>query len=106
MAYSTQVTLYTASEERDVLGQPIDNPQVWRTVWCEATHSGGSRRTYAGRIVNEHQVVLTTHWRDGIEQCRFAEFDGSRRIIQAIAPEGRKRKVHIVVDYDGYSYGE
>ena len=106
MAYNTQVILYTASEERDALGQPIDNPQVWRTVWCEATHSGGSRRTYAGRIVNEHQVVLTTHWRDGIERCRFAVFDGSRRTIYSMIPEGRRHKVHIVVDIDDYSYGE
>jgi hypothetical protein len=106
MAYDVRCKLYTKQTERDALGHPTGVPPLWRVVWCTATYSGGSRKTYAGRVVGEHQVVLTTHWREGIEQCRFVEFDGKRRAIVDVVPEGRRRLVHIITFTDDVGYGE
>lgn len=77
---------------------------LWGNVWCEATYSGGSRRTQAGRLVGEHQVVLTTHWREGIEKCRFVKFEGMTRPIVDIVPEGRRKRVHIITYTNDQSY--
>lgn len=106
MAFDTKCSLYTALVERDSFGHPKGEPPLWRIVWCEATYSGGSRKTYAGRVVGEHQVVLTTYWREGIEECRFVEFRGKRRAIIDVIPEGRRRLAHIVCFDDETSYGE
>ena len=106
MSYDVKVKLYTERTERNDLGELVGEPPLWREVYCSATYSGGSRRTYAGRIVGEHNVVLTTHWRDGIDKCRFVEFDGVRRAIIDIVPEGRKRLAHISTFTDDVSYGE
>lgn len=106
MATDTKVMLYTSTVTQNELGESIDTPTLWRTVWCQATASGGSRRTYAGRIVGEHHVVLTTHWRDGIDKCRFVEFDGLLRPIIDVVAEGRKRKAHILTFTSDTSYGE
>lgn len=106
MAFDIKCNLYTALVERDGYGHPSGEPPLWRSVWCAATYSGGSRKTYAGRVVGEHQVVLTTYWREGIEACRFVEFDGKRRAIVDVIPEGRRRLVHIVTFTDDVGYGE
>ena len=105
MSYDVKVKLYTEQTERNDLGELVGEPPLWRIVWCSATYSGGSRKTYAGRVVGEHQVVLTTHWREGIELCRFVEFDGKRRVISDIVPEGRRRLVHIITFTDDVGYG-
>lgn len=106
MAYDVRCKLYTEQTERDAYGQPTGEPPLWRIVWCSATYSGGSRKTYAGRVVGEHQVVLTTYWREGIDQCRFVEFDGKRRAIVDVVPEGRRRLAHIITFTDDVGYGE
>lgn len=106
MAHDIKVTLYTSSMRQDALGQPTGEPIRWRDVWCEATYSGGSRKTYAGRLVSEYQVVLSTRWRDGIESCRFVEVDGRRYVIDSIVPEGRRYKAHIIYINDGRGYEE
>lgn len=106
MAYDIRTKLYTGQTERNDLGELVGEPPLWRIVWCSATYSGGSRKTYAGRVVGEHQVVLTTHWREGIEECRFVEFNGIRRAIVDIVPEGRRRLVHIITFTDDVGYGE
>lgn len=99
--------LYLDLRERDALGQPVGQMTPWREVWCEATYSGGSRRTYAGRLVSEYQVVLTTWWREGIEQCSFVALDdGKLHEIVDIVPEGRRHKVHIIFTKDDHGYGE
>lgn len=105
MNYDVRVTLYLDQIERNAIGELVGKPQVWGDVYCSATYSGGSRKTYAGRIVGEHQVVLTTRWQNGIEQCRFVEFDGIRRAIVDIIPEGRRRLVHIITFTDDVGYG-
>lgn len=105
MSYDVKVKLYTEQTERNDLGELVGEPPLWRVVYCSATYSGGSRKTYAGRIVGEHQVVLTTHWREGIEECRFVEFNGKRRVISDIVPEGRRRLVHIITFTDDTGYG-
>ena len=106
MAYDVKCTHYTEQTERAAYGQLTGEPPLWRVVWCSATYSGGSRKTYAGRVVGEHQVVLTTHWREGIEKCRFVEFDGMRRAIVEVVPEGRRHLGHIVTFTDDVGYGE
>lgn len=106
MAYDVRCKLYTEQVERDTFGAPTGEPPLWRVVWCSATYSGGSRKTYAGRVVGEHQVVMTTHWREGIEKCRFIEFDGIRRSIVDVVPEGRRHMVHIITYTDDVGHGE
>ena len=106
MAYDVRCKLFGELVERNDLGELVGEPPLWRIVWASATYSGGSRKTYAGRIVGEHQVVLTTHWREGIDRCRFIEFDGIRRTIVDIVPEGRRRLVHIITFTDDVGYGE
>jgi hypothetical protein len=49
---------------------------------------------------------MTTHWREGIEKCRFIEFDGIRRAIVDVVPEGRRHMVHIITYTDDVGYGE
>lgn len=102
--YSIPVELRLAGGA-DAYGQATGVGELWGTVWCEATYSGGSRRTHAGRLVGEHQVALTTHWREGIDRCRFATFDGMTRPIVDVVPEGRRKRVHILTYIDGQSYG-
>lgn len=105
MNYDVRVTLYLEQTKRNAIGELVGEPRVWGDVYCSATYSGGSRKTYAGRIVGEHQVVLTTRWQRDIEKCRFVEFDGIRRVIVDIIPEGRRRLVHIVTVTPDVSYG-
>jgi hypothetical protein len=106
MAYDVRCKLYTEQVERDTFGAPTGEPPLWRVVWCSETYSGGARKTYAGRVVGEHQVVMTTHWREGIEKCRLIEFDGIRRAIVDVVPEGRRHMVHIITYTDDVGYGE
>lgn len=106
MAYNVKAELYVDDRIRDDFGQLIGDPTLWHTVWCEATYSGGSRRSYAGRLVSENGVVLTTRWREGIEQCAFAKVDGVMHVIDSITPEGRRYKVHISYTDDRISYGD
>jgi SPP1 family predicted phage head-tail adaptor len=105
MAYDVMATLYIDDRERDDYGQPVGEPSEFGTVWCEATYSGGSRRTYAGRLAAEHTVVLTTRWRQGIEKCAFVEVDGIKHVIAGIVPEGRRYKIHITYIEDEIGYG-
>jgi hypothetical protein len=97
MAGKYKITLYTANTKQDVTGEVTRDPIMWRDVWAEATFSGGSRRTFAGRLVTEHTAVLTTHWLPGIEVCRHVRFDGKMYPIDDVVPEGFRRKVHIVI---------
>lgn len=107
MANNVRATLYVDERARDELGQLVGEMTPWREVWCEATYSGGSRRTYAGRLVSEHQVVLTTWWREGIEQVSFVALaDGKLHEVIDVVPEGRRHKVHIIYLNDERSYGE
>lgn len=106
MAYNVLAKLYIDNRKRDDFGQSVGEPALWRAVWCEATYSGGSRKSYAGRLVSEYGVVLTARWREGIEQCSFVEVDGVMHVIDSIVPEGRKYKVHITYGNDGIDHGE
>lgn len=106
MAYDIPVTLYAGSTRVDQYGRAEGKPPVWKQVYCSATYSGGSRKTYAGRVVSEHQVVLTTYWRDGIDMCRFCEFGGLLREIVDVIPEGRKKLAHIVTYTTDAGYGQ
>lgn len=104
-AYNVHALLYTATSKPDANGD-AGTPIKWRAVWCEKTASGGSRRTYAGRLVGEHQVVLTTYWREGIEDCRYVEVDGKMRSIVDVVPEGRRKRVHIITYTDDNGYND
>jgi hypothetical protein len=106
MAYNVHAKLYIDNRKQDDFGQMVGEPSLWRDVWCEATYSGGSRKSYAGRLVADYGVVLTTRWREGIEQCAFVEVDGEMHVIDSIVPEGRKYKVHIAYGKDGIDYGD
>lgn len=105
MAYNTSAKLYLDTRKPDDYGQPVGELTLWRRVWCEVTYAGGSRKTYAGRLASEHTVVLTTHWREGIDKCAFVEVDGTLHPIESIVPEGRKNKVHITYIEDRVGYG-
>jgi head-tail adaptor len=105
MAYDVKATLYVDDRERDAYGQPVGEPSEFGVVWCEATYSGGSRRSYAGRLAAEHTVVLTTRWRQGIEKCAFVEVNGIRHVITSIVPEGRRYKIHLTYVDDDIDYG-
>jgi len=102
--YNIKASLYLGGAV-DAYGSAAAVGSLWGEVWCEATYSGGSRRTQAGRLVGEHQVVLTTHWRQGIEQARYVNFDGMIHPIVDVIPEGRRRRVHIITYADDQSYG-
>lgn len=104
MAYNIKVRLFTAPTAQDAVGQVTGDPVPWGTVWCEATTSGGSRRTYAGRLVGEYQMVLTTYWRKGIEACRYAEVEGKMLAIADVVPEGHRKRVHIIASVDDHGY--
>jgi hypothetical protein len=106
MAYNVKATLYVDNRKRDGYGQLVGRLALWREVWCEATYSGGSRKSYAGRLVTDNSVVLTTHWRDGIESCSFVEVNGVTHAIDSLTPEGRRNKVHIAYSDDGIDYGD
>lgn len=106
MAYNVLAKFYVDDRQRDDYGQVVGDPTLWRAVWCEATYSGGSRKSYAGRLASEYAVVLTTRWREGIEKCAFVEVDGEMHVIDSIVPEGRKFKVHITYGKDGIDYGD
>lgn len=97
MAGKLLIKLYLPNTERDYLGEVTGSPILWREVWAEPTESGGSRRTYAGRLASEHTLVLTTHWQPGIERCTNVEVEGRMRPIEAIVREGFRRKVHITL---------
>lgn len=105
MAYDVKATLYVDDRERDDYGQPVGDPSEFGVVWCEATYSGGSRKTYAGRLAAEHTVVLTTRWRHGIENCAFVKVDDILHPITGIVPEGRRYKIHITYVEDEIGYG-
>lgn len=97
MAGKVKIKLFMPSTERDALGEVVGEPKLWREVWAEPTESGGSRRTYAGRLASEHTLVLTTHWLPDITLCTEVEHEGRRRPIDAIISEGFRRKVHITL---------
>lgn len=105
MAYDVKATLYIDDRERDAYGQPVGDLKEFGVVWCEPTYSGGSRRSYAGRLVTEHTVVLTTRWRKDIDKCAFVEVDGIKHVIAGIVPEGRRYKVHITYADGDIDYG-
>ena len=106
MAYDVKCRLYTELTERDAFGQPIGEPPLWR--------SGVVHRYLFRRLAKNLRWACGrrasggahTHWREGIEQCRFVEFDGKRRAIVGIVPEGRKHLVHITTYTDDVGYGE
>ena len=109
MARNVRVQLYLANPEQDAYGQTTGEPIAWKAVYAEATYSGGSLRTVAGRLASEHGVVLSTYWIDGIDKCRYAEFHGERRAIFDVVPErrpGQRAKAHIITSYGEQSYGE
>lgn len=105
MAYNVKATLLIDNRRRDSYGELVGEPTPWRDVWCEATYSGGSRQSYAGRLVMDNGVVLTTRWRHGIERCAFVKVEGVMHAIDSITPEGRRYKVHISYT-DGNGYGK
>lgn len=84
--------------EQDAAGEASGEPILWRDdVWATATFSGGSRRTFAGRLVTEHGAVLTTHWRPGIDLCRHVKFEGKMYPIDEVVPEGWRKWAHIII---------
>jgi hypothetical protein len=101
MAGTVKIRLFLPNTERNALGE-AGAPILWREVWAEPTESGGSRRTYAGRLSSEYTLVLTTYWREGIEKCTHVEHEGRMRPINAIIREGFRRKVHIALTDGAY----
>lgn len=100
MATNTRVILYTEAEVQDSLGDIIATPEEWRTLCCEATYSGGSLRTFAGRLVGAGQVVLTTPWRRGIDRCRYAKVNDTLYRIEDVVLEyrsGQQPQAHIII---------
>lgn len=92
--------LYTEAEVQDSLGAVIAQPEEWRVVFCDTTYSGGSLRTFAGRLVGAGQVVLTTPWRRGIDRCRYAKFNDTLYRIEEVVPEnrsGHQPNAHIII---------
>lgn len=102
MAGKAHIKLFLPNTERNALGEVEADPIFWREVWAEPTESGGSRRTYAGRLASEHMLVLTTHWLPGIERCTNVEYEGRMRPIDSIVHEGFRRKVHITLTDGAY----
>lgn len=95
-----KVELFTADNTQDALGDVVDAPKKWRSVFAEATYSGGSLRTYAGRLVGAHQVVLSTPWQRRIDDCRFAKFNDVLYPIEDVVMEcrrGQQPQAHIIV---------
>lgn len=101
MVAKAKIRLFLPNQKRNALGEAGD-PILWREVWAEPTESGGSRRTYAGRLASEYSLVLTTHWREGIEKCTHVEYEGRLRPIDAIVKEGFRRWVHISLTDGAY----
>ena len=103
MALNALITLFLPNRQVDELGEQSSTPVEWRKMWATPTASGGSRKTYAGRLVSEHRVVLSTRWIAGIEACTEVEYEGKRRPIESIVPEGFSKKVHIIIDTGEYA---
>lgn len=100
-----KVKLYTQRIEQDALGQMVEAPEHWRDLWCEPTYSGGSLKTFAGRLASEHQVVLTTHWRRNIDKCRYVNHDGDIHPIDDVVMElrnGMQPLAHIITSTTRY----
>lgn len=100
MATNTRVILYTEAEVQDSLGAVIAQPEEWRVAYCDTTYSGGSLRTFAGRLVGAGQVVLTTPWRRGIDRCRYAKFNDTLYRIEEVVSEnrsGQQPNAHIII---------
>lgn len=106
MAGKVKARLYLPATQRDSNGEVVGEPLLWREVWCEMTTSGGSRRTYAGRLVTEHSVVLSTNWLPRIDECTLVEFEGRRRPIDDVVPEGFRRRAHIITTMTDHDYGD
>lgn len=109
MARNVRIQLYLANMAQDAYGQTTEEPIPWRAVYAEATYSGGSLRTVAGRLAGEHGAVFSTLWMPGIDQCRYVEVGGVMRSIADIVPEhrpGQHRKAHIVTSIGEHSYEE
>lgn len=104
MARDTKVRLYRPSTERDALGEITGKPVLWREVWATLTQSGGRTNTYAGRIVRENEAIFSTPWLPGIDKACIAEWEGYRRPITAIVPEGFRKTVHIKVTINDIDY--
>ena len=105
MAGKVKIRLFLASPQRDANGEAVGEPLLWREVWADLTTSGGGRRTYAGRLATEHNVVLSTHWLPGIDTCELVEFNGRRRPIDDVVSEDRRR-AHIITTMTDRDYGE
>lgn len=101
MVAKAKIRLFLPNPKRNALGE-AGAPILWREVWAEPTESGGSRRTYAGRLASEYTLVLTTYWREGIERCTHVEYEGRLRPIDAIVKEGFRRWVHISLTDGAY----
>lgn len=109
MAADTKVMLCTISQVRDEYGQVVGDPIPWRECYCEVTRTGGSMRTFAGRLASEYSMVLTTYWQEGIESIRFVEVDGKLLSVDDVVPEtrpGRHKMAHIVTQMRDKSYGD
>ena len=104
MARSTKVRLYRQSSERDALGEITGEPVFWREVWATLTQSGGKANTYAGRIVSDNEAIFSTYWLPGIDDVCVAEWEGHRRPITAVVPEGWRKTVHIKVTINDIDY--
>ena len=108
MAANIKVILCLPPKARDEYGQVMGWPIPWRQCYCEVTRSGGSMRTFAGRLASEYSMVLSTLWQPGIEEIRYVDINGKVLAVDDIVPEcrpGRHKMAHIVTQMRDMGYG-
>lgn len=104
MAGKTKVSFYRPARQQALGGEVVGEPTFWRSVWADKTENGGRTNLHASRIVHENSAVLTINYIDGLTTDMLVEVQGQRRPIESIAPEGFRKKLHIVITLNDLTY--
>lgn len=104
MAGRTKVVFLRPAVRRGATGEVSGKPVPFRTTWAVKTESGGRENLFASRIVHEHEAVLTIRYISGLTPDMLVEFDGIRRPISDIVPEGFRRTLHVKITLRDIDY--
>lgn len=104
MVGKTKVRFLRPATERGATGEVVGEATLFRTVWAVKTESGGRENLFASRIVHEHEAVFTIRYIDGLTPDMLVEFEGRRRPIADIVPEGFRRLLHVKVTLRDMDY--
>lgn len=104
MVGKTKIRILRPATARDETGEVRGVPELFRTAWAVKTESGGRENLYASRIVHEHEAVLSIRYIEGLTPDMLVEFDGVRRPIADIVPEGFRKTLHIKVTLRDIDY--